>query len=399
MTAKKFVFVLAALNLPAMLLISVLNFVIDGDSSRHLPGEPSIFPRTTNHSALSKLHYLSMEKPEVIYFGSSRTEIGLPADPDLVGGKTVYNAGLSANTLGNTLPLIQHILAISAPKAIVLGVDFVSFLPKPSPLSNLDMSLLSSDITEYRFKRLFHDIKRTLTIESTANSMHSLSALYADKPYDEIVGPASIGGQTSNAEMELLTTVRGKNLHAFQRKIQMSAGPPPDWKAIEVGLHMLDDLVASVCQRRVAIRIYTNPRHALAELMLDQNGAWPQVERWKGKLGEIATRYQPQCDIKVYDFSGYNSITTEPAVHLTPTKGLNHYWEASHYKSLVGAMILRRLFATDASTLPLDFGRELTKETVNEVNVQVRREQKDYIATHADEIATANLWASASQKY
>lgn len=399
MTAKKFVFVLAALNLPAMLLISVLNFVIDGDSSRHLPGEPSIFPRSTNHSALSKLHYLSMEKPEVIYFGSSRTEIGLPADPELVGGRTVYNAGLSANTLGNTLPLIRHVLAISEPKAIVLGVDFVSFLPQPSALSNLDMSLLSSGITEYRFKRLFHDIKRTVTIETTANSIHSLSALFAGKPYDEIDSPASIGGQASDAEMERLTRGRGKNVRAFQRKLQFAAGQPPSWETIDSGLRMLDDFVASVCQSKVAIRIYTNPRHALAEQMLDQNGAWPQVELWKGTLGEIATRYQPQCDIKVYDFSGYNSITTEPAVHLTPTKGLNHYWEASHYKGLVGAMILRRLFATDASTLPLDFGRELTKETVNEVNVQVRREQKNYFATHANEIAMANRWASASQKY
>ena len=399
MTAKKFVFILAALNLPAMLLISALNFVIDGDSSRHLPGEPSIFPRSTNHSALSKLHYLSLEKPEVIYFGSSRTEIGLPADPELVGGRTVYNAGLSANTLGNTLPLIQHVLAISEPKAIVLGVDFVSFLPKPSAFSNLDMSLLSSGITEYRFKRLFHDIKRTLTIETTANSIHSLSALYAGKPYDEIDGLASIGGQTSDAEMELLTTVRGKSLTAFQRKLQMAAGRPPDWKTIENGLHMLDNFVDFACRRHITVRVYTNPRHALAEQMLEQNGAWPQVERWKSALGEIATRYQPQCDIRIFDFSGYNSVTTESAVGLMPSKGMTHYWEASHYKSVVGAMILRRLFATDSSSLPPDFGRELTKDSTDKVNVLVRKEQQDYIRAHANEIAKANQWASASQKY
>lgn len=396
MTAKKFVFILALLNLPAMLLISVLNFIIDGDSSRHLPGEPSIFSRSTNHSALSKLHYLSLEKPEVIYFGSSRTEIGLPADPALVGGRTVYNSGLSANTLGNTLPLIRHVLAISEPKAIVLGVDFVSFLPQPSAFSNLDMSLLSSGIAEYRFKRLFHDIKRTLTIETTANSIHSLSALYAGKSYDEIDSPASIGGQVSDAEMERLTMGRGKNVRAFQRKLQFAAGEPPSWETIDIGLRMLDDFVAFVCQRKVAIRIYTNPRHALAEQMLNQNGAWPQVERWKIALGDIATRYKPQCDIRIFDFSGYNSITTEPAVHLTPTQGLTYYWEASHYKSVVGAMILRRMFFTDVQSQPFDFGRELKKDTVDEVNAQVRKDQIDYIESHADEIAMANRWVSSS---
>lgn len=383
-----------SINLSTLLIVCLVNFSVDGDSSRHVPGERSFFPRTTNHSALSKLHYLAVEKPEIVYFGSSRVEIGLPAAVDYFGRRTVYNAGLSANTLGNTVPLMKHFLAIAEPKVLVLGVDFVGFSARPGALSNLDMSLLSNGIVEYRLKRFLHDLKRTITVDVTMHTARSIWALWTGGRYDEILGVGSILGQTSDAEMMRLTVGRGRSVTAFQRKLKLADGPPPTTGDVADGIAMLDDFVGIACARRIVLRVFYNPRHALAEHMLIRNNGWLRLEQWKVELGKIATKYSVRCDVKAFDFSGYNSITTESAASLTPANGLRNYWEASHYKTVVGEMILGRLFSLTNVGVPEDFGRELTEESAPHVNLAVRNEQLAYLAAHGEEVALAHKWAT-----
>lgn len=361
-----------------------------------------LFPRSSNHNGLSKLHYLAEKKPEVLYFGSSRVEIGLPAKAELFPGKSVYNAGTQASTLGNVIPLMEHVLSGYTPRVIVLGLDFATFTTEPSQV-DFDMSLLSASSTEYRIRRFFHDLTRALSPEATMNSLRSIRALLADHPYDETDEPASLLGQASDAEMERLTIVRGKNIEAFQWALRFAYGPSLDEndgsfkKRIDDGLKMLDAFVALACTRQITLRIFYNPRHALAEHGLNR-GYWPVLEYWKGELGQMSTKYQQDgCDVRIFDFSGYNSITTESVLGVTATTGLRNYWEASHYKSVVGEMILRRLFSLNDASLPPDFGRELSQATSAEINALVRAEQKAYQGSHAEEIAIAKKWATGGR--
>lgn len=401
MDSRRFVFLLASINLSILLLIGGMNFVIDADSSRHLPGEESLFPRTTNQNGLSKLHYITEKKPDVLFFGSSRVDIGLPAKHEYFAGKSVYNAGMQASSLGNTIPLIRHVLALYEPQVVVLGLDFVTFTSKPSS-ADLDMFILSSGIIEYRIKRFFHDIKRTLTIQSTKDSLHAIRAFLTGHSYDPIDSPMYINGQASDAEMERLTKHRGKNIEAFKWALGFAYGSSSEQatrrleKNITEGLIMLDEFVALACAHKIQLRIFYNPRHALAEHALSRGREWAVLEHWKNELGKMATRYQSNCDFKIFDFSGYNSITSESVLGITATSGLNNYWEASHYKSGVGEMILKRLFSVDISSLPSDFGRELTAATSAEINSTVRREQKLYQESHAREIALVEKWLSHS---
>ena len=390
-TSRKFSLLALSISMAVLLFVGVINFFIDGDSSRHLPTDRSNIPRTTNHSALSKLHYIYQQQPDVMYFGSSRVEVGMPVEPVLFKPMSVYNAGLSANSLGNTVPLIMHVLGGYSPKVIVLGVDYFSFTAKPSPLSNLDMSLLSENFSEYRLKRLLHDVKRSVTVDTSHNSITALRALYTDRPYDAIDGVASVGGQTSKNEMLRLTATRGHYVKAFQRTLQYANSAPPTTAEIRAGLNMFEDFVAVACARKITVRVFSNPRHALAEYLLAKNGHWGEVERWKAALADIATRHKSDCDLKIFDFTGFNSVTTEPIGPMTAAAGLENYWEASHYKDNVGKLILKRMFADDPS-LPTDFGRELDNETVSVINPLVRRNLEEYEASHPKEIRLATDW-------
>ena len=57
-----------------------------------------------------------------------------------------------------------------------------------------------------------------------------------------------------------------------------------------------------------------------------------------------------------YDFSGYNSITTNDC----------NYYERSHYRPLVGKLIAARIFNDKTIKVPSDFGQLVTKENILE---------------------------------
>lgn len=79
--------------------------------------------------------------------------------------------------------------------------------------------------------------------------------------------------------------------------------------------------------------------------MLSRNGHWPEVERWKAALAQIASQYQSTCNVELFDFTGFNSVTTESIAGLTAAHRPENYWEASHFKDNVGKLILKRIFA------------------------------------------------------
>ncbi len=57
-----------------------------------------------------------------------------------------------------------------------------------------------------------------------------------------------------------------------------------------------------------------------------------------------------------YDFSGYNSITTNNC----------NYYERSHYRPFIGKLIAARIFNDKTVNIPNDFGQLVTKENITE---------------------------------
>src|SRR4051812_39381142 len=55
---------------------------------RLLPGREKLSP-------WGKTYALAKYRPSVLYAGNSRTELGLPVQPELFGGKAVFNGALS----------------------------------------------------------------------------------------------------------------------------------------------------------------------------------------------------------------------------------------------------------------------------------------------------------------
>jgi len=393
MTAKQFVTLFAWITLPFLMLTCCLNYLIDGSSTHHLPGETSVFHRTTEHSALSKLHYLSRENPETIYFGSSRVEVGLPANPDLVEGGKVYNAGLSGASLGQWVPFVRHNLALTEPKKIVVGIEFTAFTTKAGT-SDLDLSLLSSNYITYLIKRIPLDLSQSLSLKATLNSIKAITASYKDEAFDLGLSKSNLGQSTAAFMQRAEYDAADKE---FKKRLKQAFAKPSKDIADKKSWLLFDNLVAEICQKNIVTRIYIHPTHALTFYAIRQNGEWSEFEQWKIDLAKLATRYQrQQCDIRIVDFSGYNSITTETIQSWSPKKALQYYWEVSHYKSNVGELILKRLFSSTTADIPKDFGRELRQDTIADVLTAIREEQSRYLLSHSEDIKLAQQLLSVN---
>jgi hypothetical protein len=92
----------------------------------------------------------------------------------------------------------------------------------------------------------------------------------------------------------------------------------------------------------------------------------------------------------LWDFSGYNDITTEmvPANEDSKTR-MRWYWESSHYRTETGDMILNRMFqiASGESTQGSDFGVLLNRATLEAHLSSIRLARQRYAEQRPQEVA------------
>ena len=141
------------------------------------------------------------------------------------------------------------------------------------------------------------------------------------------------------------------------------------------------------------MRLFIQPNHVLSELNFLNE--WDVREKWMNELVDMIDKQEKRnCDIKLYDFSGFNMITTENIPHSTGLKDMHYYWEQSHYKTNVGHMILNRIISKDNIEYDDDFGIELTKKNISQHINKTRELMNKYIQSHPYE--TKNFTTSFS---
>ncbi len=148
--------------------------------------------------------------------------------------------------------------------------------------------------------------------------------------------------------------------------------------------------------RNAGIRLILciHPYHAHMLESYRITGLWPLFEEWKRALVRIvdedAAAHPTTPSTDLWDFSGYNDITSEP-VPAAGEKGkvMQWYWEAGHYKREVGEFVLERIL--DASRFgaaaPVDFGVKLAKHNIDSHLEAISADQRRYKTVRRDEVA------------
>lgn len=370
--------------------LGALNYTVDPYLTHQwdTPQVQRLRPTREKLGAWGKTYALARYQPQVVYIGNSRTELGVPTAVSEFGAQQVFNGALSGSSLGDAIAMLDHARTVSRLGTVVWGIDPPSFSMEIGN-TDFDRELVAHD-RFYLWRRVLINLRRALSIDMTRDSIRLLrgnfgAACHSSLAYfgqrDEVCINDRINGWGGTRAAILPRT----------REFVRGSGPTPQaWQALETSVDRL-------CRAGTRLRLYVNPTHAMMLDALYQVGKGPAVEAWQGQLAELAQRRRADgCDVRVYDFSGFNSITTEAIPQVTQLRQMRHYWETSHYRVHVGRMILARMFDTPPApdaAIPDDFGVELTPAGVAAHIAAQRAGRERYHAAHPEESAMAQTVA------
>ncbi|MGK5037837.1 hypothetical protein [Janthinobacterium sp. LB3P118] len=379
--ARRYLAIFCACVLAALALVSAVNYRVDPYLLHQwdTPLVQRLRPTYEKLAVWGKTYAVARYRPAVVYIGNSRTEMGLPTGVRaLFDGKSVFNSAVSGASIGDAILLAEHAARVSQVDTMVWGIDAPSFSLEQGS-AGVEPGLTEGGPAFFA-RRALLNIRRGLSLDMTRDTWRILSGSYDGACLSSL----ALHGQRDQSCITSRNHGWAGTARAFTPRLQeFGDGLGPTLPALQA----FDASVGKLCRSGTRLRLYINPTHALTLDALYWRGKWDAMQQWQRDLAQMAGRYRRQgCDVRVYDFSGFNSITSEPIPQVTGAREMRYYWEASHYRDNVGHFILARLFG-GAPRPPADFGVELTESGMVAQHAAMRAERERYHAQHADETA------------
>lgn len=328
----------------------------------------------------AKTYAVYRYQPEIVFLGSSRTEIGLPTDADdLFSGRRVFNLAISGASLGDAIRMLRHTSYFHRPDIVVWGFDYGWQFGTQIGNSDLAEELIAKE-PWYPLKRLLINIKRSISLTLTTETWKILLGLSDQKCLPMLASR----GHKSDQCLTYIMADEGGTGKAFE-KIVTQGDPSSSPETIPEGMAALDAVTQDYCKQGVAFRFFLHPVHALAELSYWEN-IWRDQEEWKRGLVKLFDqRRREGCDIRFMDFTGYNPITMEDIPQVTGRDTMQYYWEYSHYNRIAGRKILEQLLSPPQPGEGDGFGVELTGENIDQHLANFRDQRQAYCKSHPNE--------------
>ena len=322
-------------------------------------------------------------QPDLVFIGSSRTEIGLPTELPQFDDQRVLNLAISGASLMDAMNMLRHTSYFHRPEMVVWGLDFGWLFGLSGGNSDFAEELIAtSDF--YPIKRFLLNLKRVASWTQTRETWKFLLGINEQQCLPILASR----GHKNNECLKIIMADEGGTAFAFD-KIMNQGDPSAVPKDTAGTLVALDRFIQDYCRQGVAFRLLHSPVHALAELSYWQD-VLPAYEQWKRDLVKVFDqRRQEGCDIRYMDFTGFNRITTEPVPQVTGKDEMRYYWEYSHYSAEAGKEILESLLPSSPPQNDTGFGVDLTAATIEQHLNTYRRQRAEYCASHPWE--TRNL--------
>ncbi|HSV52250.1 MAG TPA: hypothetical protein VLJ57_09055 [Burkholderiaceae bacterium] len=383
---SRYLAIFAALVFGSMAAILFLNYSLDPFLTHQweTPHVQRLQPVGEKLAPWGKTFAVHKYQPQVLYVGNSRTHWALPADPKFFNAKRVFNGGIAGGSLADAISLLRHARVASRLDTVVWGVDYWEFsLDGGHP--DFTPELVASD-TSYWLRRTVLDLKRALSFDMTVASLDLLAgrteavcrsslAFHGQRDEACIVRNMIDRGGVSKVLFKDVLAVKGVNNKA------MPAMPA------------FRGAIGELCQAGIRVLIYVNPLHAITLENFYRRGFGGELDAWKRQLVRVASEAQEQgCDIGLFDFSGFNSVTSETVPDVSGRASMRNYWEGSHYRTVVGRQILARMTKVEEDTVPIDFGTRLVPGNLEDHLGRIRIDRERYRREHGQELDLLEKW-------
>ncbi|MCB1864947.1 MAG: hypothetical protein KDG50_05920 [Chromatiales bacterium] len=339
-----------------VLSVALLNRIVDPYGvwgGPYRSGINAIKPEQFKLASLFKAAAVMRNRPRQIVLGSSRAEIGI--DPRDIGDHA-YNLSVAGGHLPSIRAVFDHALDNQPQlERVVLGLDFFMF----------DRNLAAAEGFEpdRLMRRRIGLVDRARTLLSTDALLASIRTLAVN------VSGAAVDNDYDELGMQTFAERRKRLTHTplpqwFERSLAIYRRRFADFAYDPELFTELDHIISACRAHNVRLDLFISPTHALHQQAIHNAGLWPVYEDWKRRLARRAA---------VWDFSGFNTITTEPVGVV-----MQNYWDVSHYRASIGRRVLARMQG-DADD---GFGRRLDPSATESALAAVRDERSRWVESN-----------------
>lgn len=334
--------------------------------------EPPEFTRTLR---TSKAMAVARLKPRSVILGTSRAELAIsPAHPGWLA-HPVYNMAISGGSLYEMRRFLQHAQAIQPLRQVVLTAELGSFLRAPVAESGFDEAALVVDAegrpTPWGWR---HHVQALFSWRALFSSVDLLVHPQRRPDYQ------TDGLRLETAKKQALRRTGGQYRAFTQREGKFVKNRYAAQELHPAALGEFGRLLDFALKHGISLRIALDPVHARRLELYDRLNRWEAFEAWKRWLTTaVAERRAAGADVAVWDFSGYNRVTTEPL----PAPGdirtlMKLHWELSHYRKTAGDQVLDILFGLEPPAVHDSFGVQLLPATLEAHLERIRQERASY---------------------
>lgn len=327
--------------LGAAALVAGINWFVDPLSihdSPRIEGVNALKPALKTRSRIFKTITVANGRWDALIVGTSRAETGFDPGHPYFGGMRCFNAALGGQTYEESFALVRAASGAGNVRRVVAVLDF--------PVANAYYEGPSDYTLEnYRPWRKAALALSLATLDQSARTLagqdeRALAQEHALwMPNGRFVFPPSPRGPRAAALASESAYLRGTYFR----------GPMFRFALATPSARPIDDvrrLIALSHERGIDLVIVIAPAHARQWETIAAAGLWDEWEQWKRALAsanrdEAAAQRRPAFPL--WDFSGYNEVTTEPFPPLGSAASMRWYYESSHFTPEAGNRVLGRI--------------------------------------------------------
>lgn len=387
--------------LVSLLAASSFNWIInpyDLFVSPEISGLNTYKIEIERYTRLSKIYQMDRIKPDVIFLGSSRGLV-VPDEYLSNNGMLPFNLSLASASTYELLRVLQHAQAIKPLKRVILALD-ESFSDNVQPNFSEKRLAVNPDgsVNRTRWIMKWKDNFSSLLSLSALRSSFRTIRKQKDNPDTTDLSQykakrvLQAGGHRQmfrTMEASIFANFNGLE-NVCERSLSMTAGMAVSAKHAEI----FQQIVEFSYMNNIELFVYLPPVHARYYEAKCIVGQWSEMEMMKRSIVDIVTKIAKKyhaVPLKVWDFSGYNVITTENVPRGGDKSGkMNWYWEGSHYTRETSKLIFDKILSDKEGTYE-DFGVKINTENIEEHLANIRRNRKTYLKSHAEDVVEVNL--------
>lgn len=347
-------------------------------------------------------------QPECLILGTSRMQTAIdPGHPGWRGCRT-YNLALNNAGIYESLRYFQHAAAMQPPRDVVLELEQIWGDQTQSGFSEERLAVKPDGTPNRHWWRVYlNDLAAgLLSMEALRASWNTIAPRYERRSpgpedgfweYTPVDRKMLRHGQRAlfrQLEQEAFGARRAPGMQGpVSYRLARAADSPREADSHAGGYRHLRAILRAAHHNNVRLHLVIAPSHARLWNGFLEVGSWTDFEARKRMMvfiNEDEARRANREPFPLWDFSGFNSCTTEPVPADDDRQArMQWYFEAQHFTKELGNLMLDRIlgYRDPGRRVPEDFGVRIDSRNIDAHLAAIRAAGDEWRRTHPEDVA------------